>query len=70
MAKSKGDLLAEAQASGVVASDVDEDDVTVDELKARLGGDQPAAAPPAAREPIVAPDGHVVLSQEDIDAGQ
>ncbi len=70
MAKSKGDLLADAQAAGLVASDVGEDDVTADDLKRALNpDDQPMhKGSLSATEPIVAPDGHVVLSQEDIDA--
>jgi hypothetical protein len=72
VAKSKTDLLDEAKAAGVVAADVAEDDVTSDELKRALNPDD---APMhkgslSASEPIVAPDGHVVLSQEDIDARQ
>jgi hypothetical protein len=69
MAKSKADLLAEAQAAGVVASDAGEDDYTADELASRIRGDVPAwKGSLSAKEPIVAADGHVVLSQEDIDA--
>lgn len=67
MAKSKSDLLEQAKASGVVAADAVEDDFTGDELKARIDGDEVVSREMAA-EPIVAPDGHVVLSQEDIDA--
>lgn len=68
MAKSKGDLLADAQAAGVVAADAGEDDFTAEELKVRLSGDEVARDRVSASEPIVAADGHVVLSQEDIDA--
>jgi hypothetical protein len=63
MAKSKGDLLADAQAAGLVAADAGEDDYTVDDLRDVLNPDRPMH-----KGPIVAPDGHVVLSQEDIDA--
>ena len=70
MAKSKGDLLAEAKASGAVAADAGEDDFTVDELRDRLSGDERARDRVSADKPIVAADGHVVLSQEDIDARQ
>jgi hypothetical protein len=69
MAKSKSDLLEEAQAGGLVAADASADDYTADELGALVRGDRPAwEGSLSAREPIVAPDGHVVLSQEDIDA--
>ena len=70
MAKSKGELLAAAKASGAVADDVGEDDYTADELTELLRGDQRVGDRVSAGEPIVAPDGHVVLSQEDIDARQ
>lgn len=71
MAKSKADLFKEAQAAGVVASDASEDDYTSDDLSARLRGDVPAwKGSLSTNVPIVAPDGHVVLSQEDIDARQ
>jgi hypothetical protein len=69
VAKSKGDLLADAQAAGVVAADVDEDAYTADELKDMLNPNRPEwKGSLSADKPIVAPDGHVVLSQEDIDA--
>jgi hypothetical protein len=69
MAKSKGDLLADAQAAGLVASDASEDDYTVDDLRDVLNPDRPMhRGSLSASEPIVAPDGHVVLSQADIDA--
>lgn len=71
VAKTKTDLLAEAQGAGVVASDATEDDYTADELNARIRGDVPAwKGSLSAGEPIVAADGHVVLSQEDLDARQ
>ncbi len=64
----KADLLAQAQAAGLLAADVDEDAYTVDELKELLSPDRPAwKGSRSSSEPIVAPDGHVVLSQEDID---
>lgn len=68
MAKSKSDLLKEAQAAGHVSEDASEDDFTVAQLETILGGTVPSTAAPT--EPIVMPDGHVVLSQEDIDARQ
>lgn len=69
MAKSKSDLLAEAQSAGLVADDVDADAYTVDELQRIVRGDVPAwQGSLSASDPIVAADGHVVLSQQDIDA--
>jgi hypothetical protein len=68
MAKSKADLLAEAQQAGLVADDADADAFTVDQLRDLLSGEVKATDRKSATEPIVAPDGHVVLSQEDIDA--
>jgi len=69
MPKSKADLHEEALDSGAVPSDSDPDDYSAEELRSRLAGDVPAAGwVPSASEPIVAADGHVVLSQEDIDA--
>lgn len=69
MAKSKADLLKDAQTAGLVAETVEPEDVTVSELETMLATDRPAwEGSLTATEPIVAPDGHVVLSQEDIDA--
>ena len=71
MAKSKADLHDEAVAADRVPADSTADDYTVAELEALLGADDvPVATGPVPTEPIVAPDGHVVLSQEDIDARQ
>jgi hypothetical protein len=72
MAKSKTELLKDAQAAGLVADDVAEDDVTADDLKRALNPDESPAwkGSLSADSVIVAPDGHVVLSQEDIDARQ
>jgi hypothetical protein len=67
MAKTKGDLLEQAKASGVVAADAGEDDYSVDDLKALISGDE-VVSREMVQEPIVAPDGHVVLSKEDIRA--
>lgn len=67
MAKSKSDLFKEGVAAGKVAADSDPDDYTADELQARIDG-VTTVTNPVVTEPIVAPDGHVVLSQEDIDA--
>jgi hypothetical protein len=70
MAKTKGELLADAKSAGLVAADVSEDDVQVDDLKRALNPDDAPAwkGSLSAREEIVAPDGHVVLSKEDISA--
>ena len=69
MAKNKSELLKEAQARGMVADTVSEDEVTVDDLR-QLLDPEPVAwkGSLSASEPQVAPDGHVALSQEDIDA--
>lgn len=69
MAKSKADLHADAVAAGKVTADTSPDDFSADDLTTLLDADKPAwKGSLSAREPIVAPDGHVVLSQEDIDA--
>lgn len=69
MAKSKQDLLKEAQGAGLVAEDVNADDMTSDELSALLRGDIPAwKGSRSSKEPLVGPDGHVHLSKEDIEA--
>lgn len=68
MAKTKADLLAEAQTAGLVAPDVDADAFTKEQLEQLVSGDIPVQGRESATVPIVAPDGHVVLSQEDIDA--
>jgi hypothetical protein len=70
VAKSKTELLKDAQAAGLVAADVTEDDVQVDDLKRALNPDDAPAwkGSLSADKEIVAPDGHVVLSQEDISA--
>lgn len=71
MAKSKDQLLKEAQAAGLVADDVSAENVTSDQLNALLRGDKAAwEGSRSSAEEIVAPDGHVVLSKEDIDARQ
>lgn len=69
MAKTKSDLHKEAVAAGAVAADSNPDDFTAEDLQARISGDVPAwKGSLSASKPIVAPDGHVTLSQEDIDA--
>lgn len=69
MAKSKAELHRDGVAAGSIPADTDPDDFTAEELRARVGDDVPAwEGSASATEPIIAPDGHVVLSQEDIDA--
>lgn len=69
MAKSKTELLKDAQAAGMVAADAQEGDFTVAVLEEMLSPDRPAwKGSLSVNEPLVAPDGHVVLSKEDIDA--
>lgn len=71
MAKTKADLLKEAKSRGLVADSVGEDDTTAEDL-ARLLDPEPVAwkGSMSSKKPLVAPDGHVTLSQEDIDARQ
>ena len=68
MAKSKTELLADAQKAGVAPEAASEDDYTADELRDLLATERMVDDYQMADKPIVAPDGHVVLSQEDIDA--
>lgn len=69
MAKTKADLHKAGVASGALPADSDPDDYTLEELQARVSGDElPVRERRSASKPVVAPDGHVTLSQEDIDA--
>lgn len=68
MAKTKSELLKDAQTAGLVAPDATAADFTAAALEAIVSGDIPVRERVSATSPIVAPDGHVVLSQEDIDA--
>jgi hypothetical protein len=66
----KTELFKAALKAGLVPEDSGPDAYTADQLDTLLN---PAGAPVwegslSATKPIVAPDGHVVLSQEDIDA--
>jgi hypothetical protein len=71
MARNKAELLQDAQAAGLVAADAPADDFTVADLEGMLNADRPAwEGSLSVSEPIVAPDGHVVLSREDVDARQ
>lgn len=66
----KAELLKEAEKAGAVPEDASGDDYTVAQLEALLGrGDHPEwEGSMSASEPLVAPDSHVNVSQEDIDA--
>lgn len=69
MAKTKDELLAQAVAAGVLPDDATTDAYTAAELAAMTDPERPAwEGSRSATEPIIAADGHVVLSQEDIDA--
>jgi hypothetical protein len=68
MAKTKTELLKEAQTAGLVAAEADPDDFKAADLEAIVSGEIPVRERQSATNPIVAADGHVVLSQEDIDA--
>lgn len=68
----KKELLAEAQKAGLAPETATEDDYTGAQLQALLN---PESAPAwegslSSSVPLVGPDGHVHLSQEDIDARQ
>jgi hypothetical protein len=65
--KAKADLHKDAVTAGAVSADSDPDDYTAEQLQGMLSGNQPVLERVSADKPIVAPDGHVVLSQEDID---
>lgn len=67
----KADLLKDAQKQGLVPDSAGEDEFTVAQLEQLLNPERAAwEGSLSADKPIVAPDGHVVLSQEDIDARQ
>ena len=69
MAKTKAELLKEAQRAGLVPDNTEPDDYTGAQLETLLGSDVPAAGwVPSHRTPQVAPDGHVNLSKEDIES--
>jgi hypothetical protein len=63
----KKELLQQALSSGAVAEGATEDDFTKEQLEEIVGGEQ-VIERPMEQEPYTAPDGHVVLSQEDIDS--
>ncbi len=66
----KKELLKEAKATGLVAADADEEGLSVADLERLLGRGPAWEGSLSSKDPIVAADGHVVLSQEDIDARQ
>lgn len=66
----KKELLKEAQTAGAAPADATEDDYTAAELAALVSGEHVAHERVSADKPVVAPDGHVNLSQADIDARQ
>lgn len=65
---SKADMLKQAQKAGLLPDGVSEDDYTAEELDAVLNpGGRPAwKGSLSSKQPVVAPDGHVNLSKEDI----
>ena len=71
MAKNKSELLKDAVRAGLAPETATEDDFTGEQLE-RMLDPTPTAwkGSLSARKPLVAPDGHVTLSQEDIDARQ
>jgi len=65
----KKELLANAVKAGKVAEGASEDDYTAEDLQTMLDPEPTAwKGPLSAKKPQVSPDGHVHLSQEDIDA--
>lgn len=67
----KKDLLAAAVKAGVLPEDANEDDYTLVDLQAMMDPEPVAwKGSLSAKKPQVGPDGHVNLSQEDIDARQ
>ncbi len=69
MGKSKADLHQEAANAGKISADTDPDDFSASDLETLLSDDVPAwEGSLSASEPVVAPDGHVSLSKEEIKA--
>lgn len=65
---SKKDTFREAQKAGHVPEDANADDYTEAQLLTLLGRGPAWEGSRSGSEEIVAPDGHVVLSKEDLDA--
>ncbi len=69
MGKSKADLHQEAANAGKISADTDPDEYTAADLEEILSDDVAAwKGSLSASSPVVAPDGHVSLSAEDIKA--
>lgn len=66
----KRELFKEAQAAGLVAEDATADDYDVRGLETLLGRGPAWEGSVSSDEPLVGADGHVNLSQEDLDARQ
>lgn len=67
----KKELLAQAVKAGLAPDTATEDDYTAADLETLLDPSPVAwQGSASAKKPLVAPDGHVTLSQEDIDARQ
>lgn len=67
----KADLFREAQKAELVPSEAKADDYTERELRILLGRNVPVwKGSVSSSSPIEAPDGHVNLSQADLDARQ
>lgn len=65
---SKTDLFKEAQAAGLVGEDASADDYTAATLETLLSRGAPAwEGSLSSKKELVAADGHVTLSKEDID---
>ena len=64
----KKDVFERAVNAGAVPADANPDDFTLEQLSRFLSGEVSAwEGSLSSQTPIVAPDGHVTLSQEDID---
>ena len=62
----KKELLKLAQDQGLVPENAEEDAFTKEDLEAVLSPEPQPLANPMESEPYTAPDGHVVLSKDDI----
>jgi hypothetical protein len=67
MATRKESLFKEAQKAGLISENAGIDDVTEQDLLVALGRAPVYEGSKMDTEPYTAPDGHVVVSQEDID---
>lgn len=64
----KRDVFKEAQKAGHVPDDASMDDFTEAQLETLLGRGPAWEGSASAPKPLVAPDGHVTLTEEDIRA--